>query len=245
MPLVSIIIPCYNEARRIPETLPRLAAFLETLPASGISHEVLLVVERCPDNTLAIAQKIAAAHPGWRAIDNQVHRGKGYAVRSGMLLAKGDFACYMDADLSTEPAAIAESIALLEKHPATSMIAGDRRDPASLVIRNPGKSRPTLSHVFNLAARTLFPRAIKTRDTQCGFKMFRTAAARDIFGRARLDGFAFDVEVFLLARRLGHKVLTMPVRWTDAPHSTVRALRHGSQMFRDLVRLRFSKTKPR
>lgn len=237
MPLVSIIIPCYNEARRIPDTLPRLAAYLSALP---MEHEVLLIVERCPDNTLAIAQEIAAAHPGWRAIDNQVHRGKGYAVRSGMLRAKGDFACYMDADLSTEPAAIAKSIALLEKHPAASMIAGDRRDPASLVTRNPGKSRPRLSHAFNLAARILFPCAIKTRDTQCGFKMFRAAAARDIFGRARLDGFAFDVEVFLLARRHGHGVLAMPVRWTDAPHSTVRALRHGAHMFGDLLRLRIS-----
>ncbi len=237
MPLVSIIIPCYNEARRIPATLPRLAAYLSALP---VEHEVLLIVERCLDNTLAIAREIAAAHPGWHAIDNQVHRGKGYAVRSGMLRAKGDFACYMDADLSTEPAAIAESIALLEKHPGVSMIAGDRRDIGSLITRNPGKSRPMLSHVFNLAARILFPRGIKTRDTQCGFKMFRAAAARAIFERARLDGFAFDVEVFLLARRLGLGVLTMPVRWTDAPHSTVRALRHGAQMFRDLIRLRLS-----
>ncbi|MDR1010897.1 MAG: glycosyltransferase family 2 protein, partial [Opitutaceae bacterium] len=117
VPRLSLIIPCYNEARRIPETLPRLAAYLDTLAARGITHEVLLVVERSPDDTLAIARQIAASHPDWRAIDNQVHRGKGCAVRSGMLRAQGDFACYMDADLSTAPAAIAEALALLEKNP--------------------------------------------------------------------------------------------------------------------------------
>lgn len=237
---LSIIIPCYNEARRVPETMPRLAAWLETLSARGITHEVLLVVERCADNTLAIAQGIAAAHPDWRAIDNKTHRGKGYAVRSGMSFAQGAFACYMDADLSTEPSAISQALAILEQNPDIAIIAGDRRHPDSTVTRNPGKSRPLLSHIFNLNARLLFPRSIKTGDTQCGFKMFRAAAARDIFARARIDGFAFDVEVFHLARRLGYKIQTIPVRWIDAPHSTVRAVRHGAQMFRDLLRLRFS-----
>jgi dolichyl-phosphate beta-glucosyltransferase len=238
VPRLSLIIPCYNEARRIPGTLPRLAAYLETLAARGIPHEVLLVVERSPDSTLAIARQFAASHPGWYAIDNQVHRGKGHAVRSGMLRAQGDFACYMDADLSTDPAAIAEALSCLENNPTVAIIAGDRRHPGSTVTRNPGKSRPFLSRIFNLNARLLFPRSIKTGDTQCGFKMFRAAAARDIFPGVRIDGFAFDVEVFVRARRLGHRVLAMPVCWTDAPHSTVRAIRHSAQMFRDLLRLR-------
>ena len=236
---LSLIIPCYNESRRIPKTLPLLAASLEPLTARGITHEVLLVVERSPDNTLAIAQQIAAPHPNWRAIDNQTHRGKGYAVRSGTSLAQGDFTCYMDADLSTDPAAITEALALLEQNPAIAIIAGDRRHPASVVTRNPGTSRPWLSHIFNLAARLLFPRSINTRDTQCGFKIFRADAAREIFARARIDGFAFDVEIFRLARRLGYKIQTMPVRWADSPHSTVRALRDGTHMFLDLLRLRF------
>jgi len=244
MPALSLIIPCHNESRRIPQTLPLLASSLKLFTARGITHEVILVVEKSPDNTLALAQQFAAAHPNWRAIDNQVHRGKGYAVRSGMThalaRAQSDYACYMDADLSTDPAAIPEALALLEQNPALAIVAGDRRHPASAVTRNPGASRPLLSRVFNLAARLLFPRTIKTRDTQCGFKMFRAPAAREIFSRARLDGFAFDVEIFHLARRLGFQIQTIPVRWADSPHTTVRALRDGAQMFRDLLRLRFS-----
>ena len=242
---LSLIIPCYNESRRIPKTLPLLAASLEPLTARGITHEVLLVVERSPDNTLAIAQQIAAPHPNWRAIDNQTHRGKGYAVRSGMALAQGEFTCYMDADLSTDPAAIAGALALLEQNPdpALAIVAGDRRHPASVVTRNPGATRPLFSRLFNHAARLLFPRAIAAiRDTQCGFKLFRAEAARKIFSRARLDGFAFDVEIFHLARRLGYQIQTIPVRWSDSPHSTVRALRDGARMFRDLLRLRFTAT---
>ena len=240
---LSIIIPCYNESRRIPQTLPRLADHLTTL-APALTCEVLLVIEKSPDATIALARSIAAARPDWRVIDTAAHRGKGAAVRAGMLLAQGDLVCFMDADLSSDPAAIADALALLETRPALSLIAGDRRHPASIVTRNPGKTRPLFSHVFNLAARALFPRSIPTRDTQCGFKLFRAAAAREIFTRARLDGFAFDVEIFLLARRLGLEIATIPVCWTDAPHTTVRTLRHGTHMFFDLLRLRLRRKIP-
>ncbi|AWI09908.1 dolichyl-phosphate beta-glucosyltransferase [Ereboglobus luteus] len=232
---LSIVIPAYNETRRLASAMQKLAAVLETF---SFSHEVLLVVEKSGDDSLALAQKIAAAHPNWRAIDNLVHRGKGYAVRSGMLRATGDFICFMDADLSSDPAAVNDALKVIETTSAT-VVAGNRRHPESVVTHNQGKSRPLLSKVFNLTARMLFPGGIKVRDTQCGFKMFRADAAREIFTRARIDGFAFDIEIFLLAHRLGYEVRTIPVHWTDSPYSTVRAFRHGLQMYRDLLRLRF------
>ena len=239
MPRISIIIPCYREAKRIPETLPRLAAYLDTISNRGITCEVLLIVERSPDNTLSIAREIADGRPGWHAIDNQVHKGKGYAVRTGMLRAHGDFACFMDADLSTDPTAVVNALSLLDNHPEFDIVAGDRRHPQSVITRNQGKSRITLSGIFNRSVRMLFPRSVKTRDTQCGFKFFRIAAAKELFSYARIDGFAFDVEIFTLAHHLAHPIQMMSVHWKDAPHSTVRALRHGIQMYRDLLRLRF------
>ena len=237
MPRLSIVVPVYTEARRLAPAMQKLAVVLETFP---FSHEVLLIVEKSGDASLAIAREVISAHPNWRAIDNQVHCGKGYAVRSGVAHAAPDaaFICFMDADLSSDPVAITDALALLENEPSVAIVAGDRRHPQSIVRRDQGKSRPFFSRLFNFTVRVFFP-FIKTRDTQCGFKLFRAGAARAIFEKARIDGFAFDVEIFKLAHRLGYEVRGIPVRWTDAPHSTVRALRHGAQMFRDLLRLRF------
>ncbi len=209
------------------------------LCAHGQPHEVLLIVEASPDDSLALARDIAARHAGWQAIDNGPQRGKGHAVRSGIRRARGDIVCYMDADLSTDPAAIPQMLALFDRHPATDVIIGDRRHPRSRVLAAQPRARVRLSRLFNLLVRGLFP-CIQTMDTQCGFKAFRSAAAARIFAAQRLDGFAFDVEVLVLAARLGCELRAMPVDWTDAPHSTVRAFRHGARMALDLLRLRFS-----
>jgi dolichyl-phosphate beta-glucosyltransferase len=216
--------------------MARLAASLAA--ATGLPPcEVLLIVEASPDGSLALARDIAARHTDWQAIDNGPQRGKGHAVRSGIRRARGDIVCYMDADLSTDPAAIPHMLALFAQHPATGVVIGDRRHPQSRVLAAQPRARVRLSRLFNLCVRTFFP-CIQTNDTQCGFKALRAPAAARIFATQRLDGFAFDVEVLLLARALGLEMRTMPVDWTDAPHSTVRALRHGSRMFLDLLRLR-------
>jgi dolichyl-phosphate beta-glucosyltransferase len=134
-------------------------------------------------------------------------------------------------------------LALFARHPATGIIIGDRRHPQSCVLAAQPRARVRLSRLFNLCARSLFP-CIKTADTQCGFKAFRAAVAARIFAAQRIDGFAFDVEVLVLAAHLGCELRTMPVDWTDAPHSTVRAFRHGARMLRDLLRLRLSPPLP-
>ncbi|MDR0901534.1 MAG: glycosyltransferase [Opitutaceae bacterium] len=232
--MLSIVIPVYNETPRLAASMARLSVALGTL---GEPHEVLLVVEASPDGSLALAREIAAQHPGWRAIDNGPQHGKGHAVRSGIRRALGGIVCYMDADLSTDPAAIPQMLALFARHPETALVIGDRRHPQSRVLAAQPRARVRLSLVFNRCVRLLFP-GIQTRDTQCGFKAFRASAAAGIFAAQRIDGFAFDVEVLVLASRLGCKLLAMPVDWSDAPHSTVRALRHGSRMALDLLRLR-------
>jgi dolichyl-phosphate beta-glucosyltransferase len=232
--MLSLVIPVYNETRRLAASMTRLSAALGAL---GHPHEVLLIVEASPDGSLALAREIAARRHGWQAVDNGPQRGKGHAVRSGIRRARGDIVCYMDADLSTDPAAIPQMLALFAQHPATGLVIGDRRHPQSRVLAAQPRSRVRLSRHFNRCVRLLFP-GIQTRDTQCGFKALRAPAAARIFAAQRLDGFAFDVEVLVLATRLGCELRAMPVDWTDAPHSTVRALRHGSRMFFDLLALR-------
>jgi dolichyl-phosphate beta-glucosyltransferase len=232
--VLSIVIPVYNETRRLAASMGRLSAALRALDHP---HEVLLIVEASPDGSLALARDIAARHARWQAIDNGPQRGKGHAVRSGVRRAQGDIVCYMDADLSTDPAAVPHMLALFARHPDTGIIIGDRRHPQSRVLAAQPRARVRLSRLFNLCVRSFFP-CIRTSDTQCGFKAFRAAAAARIFAAQRIDGFAFDVEVLVLAARLGCELRAMPVDWTDAPHSTVRAFRHGSRMFLDLLRLR-------
>jgi dolichyl-phosphate beta-glucosyltransferase len=238
--VLSIVIPVYNETRRLAASMARLSVALRALDHP---HEVLLIVEASPDGSLALARDLAARHPGWRAIDNGPQRGKGHAVRSGIRRARGAIVCYMDADLSTDPAAIPQMLALFARHPAAGVVIGDRRHPQSRVLAAQPRARVCLSRLFNLCVRALFP-CIQTSDTQCGFKAFRAGAAARIFATQRLDGFAFDVEVLLLAARLGCELRAMPVDWTDAPHSTVRALRHGARMAFDLLRLRFQPAPP-
>lgn len=228
---VSVVVPLYREARRIPGTLPRLA---DALAGLGRPHEVILVAEPSGDGTAEAARGLAREN--WRVLETPRHRGKGGAVRAGMAEATGDVVCYLDADMSTDPEALSRACERFGREPDLMVVCGDRRDPRSRLIRRQGGTRAALGRAFNVFARILFPR-LGLRDTQCGFKAFRREAARAIFERQRIDGFAFDVEVLLLARDLGLRIATLPVTWTDASFSTVRVARDGLAMLRDCAGL--------
>lgn len=237
-PSLSIVIPAYNEARRLPGTLEQLGAFCEAHPGEV---EVLVVVEKSSDATLELARKGAARFPCWKIIANEEHRGKGYAVRQGLLQAEGDILFFMDADLSVPLGEVIEFTRFFEEHPEVDVIFGSRKHPESRITRRQSHLREQMGEAFNAVVRRLA--GIGIRDTQCGFKAFRKAAARAIFSRQKLDGFAFDVEVWLLAQRLGLRVVERPVEWRDEPDSRVRIVRDSLRMLRDVVAIkrRFSR----
>lgn len=236
-PYVSIVIPAYNEAQRLPGTLEKLRSFAESAPW-GV--EIVVVVEQSTDGTLEIAREHAkqqAESPHLvQAIDGGPQRGKGHAVRTGMLAATGEYVFYMDADLSVPLIAVNQFVSRFEADSTVNVLIGNRQHEASRITRAQGWVRRTMGQLFNRILRALAMAPFA--DTQCGFKAFRQAAAVDIFSRQRIDGFAFDVEVLLLAQQSGFRVGDMPVEWINSPDSKVHIIRDSLRMLRDAIRVR-------
>ncbi len=236
-PRLSIVIPAFNEARRLPATMHEVARFAGEFQQP---IEVLIVVEQSTDGTLEIARQLAAemqggAH-GCEVIDSGVQRGKGHAVRTGMLRVRGEIAFYMDADLSVPLREVPEFLRHFAEHPETGVLVGNRQHARSQITRAQSWLRRSMGQTFN---RILSALALAdVRDTQCGFKAFRQRACREIFSRQTLDGFAFDVEVLLLARWLGIRVLDLPVEWINSPESRVHIVRDSVRMLWDVAAIR-------
>ena len=249
-PALSIVIPAYNEAGRLPRNLPLIAACCDALdlPArAGLppdlavgadTYEVLVMVERSTDGTLEKARAAADPFPRIEVIDNGPQRGKGHAVRSGMLRATGGIVLFMDADLSTPLDEVGKFLDHFAAHPDDEVLIGNRRHHGSHIGRAQGRVRSNLGRVFNALVKRagLLPGGVA--DTQCGFKAFRQAAAQEIFSRQKMDGFSFDVEVLALAAGLGLRVVDLPVAWYDEAATRVRLWRDGLTMLRDLQRVR-------
>ncbi len=236
---LSLVVPAFREAARLPPNLPQIAQYCDRALAlpPGEGYEVLVVVERSDDGTLERAREAAAPFPRMEVVDNGPQRGKGHAVRSGMLLARGDIRIFMDADLSTPLAEIGRFLAYFAAHPEVDVVIGNRRHPDSQIGRAQGPVRRYLGGLFSRLVRgSILPGA--WTDTQCGFKAFRARAATAIFARQRLDGFSFDVEVLALAAALGLVTHDLPVEWHDDDATRVRLWRDGWGMLRDLWRVR-------
>jgi dolichyl-phosphate beta-glucosyltransferase len=231
---VSIVIPAYNEAARLPRSLGVLEEYLRGW--EGRPHEVLVMVEESTDGTLELAKETVREQVNFHVIDNGPQRGKGHAVRSGMLRAGGDILFYMDADLSVPVEEMEGFLAYFAGHPEIGVLLGSRQHPGSRIERRQGWLRQTMGKTFNRILRMLA--VLPYRDTQCGFKAFRKEAAREIFSRQRIDGFAFDVEVLLLAREMGYGVAELPVRWLNSPESKVHIVGDSLKMLRDAVMVR-------
>ena len=231
-PDVSIVIPAYAEERRIGSAITALRSLALELPRLG---EVLLVVEPSGDRTAEVARESAQGHSLFKVIENKVHRGKGFAVRTGMLQAEGSLIFFMDADLSVPLGYVAPFLAHLDEHPASAVVIGNRRHPQSIVTKRQHFLREQSGRIFNHAVRKLGLSA--SNDTQCGFKVFRRDAARKIFQCAKIDGFAFDTEVLLLAERLGYRVDELPVEWVNDEETKFRPIRDGWRSFSDLWRV--------
>lgn len=231
MPFLSVVIPAFNEEARIGRSLERVCAFLARQPWES---EVLVVDNASTDGTRAVVEAFAQTSPAVVLLC-EARRGKGAAVRTGMLAARGEYALFSDADLSTP---IEEAGQLLEALPEGYDVAIASRALAAsrLPVRQPWR-RELMGRLFNQVVRALAVPAIA--DTQCGFKLFRREVARELFGRQTIAGWAFDVEILFLARRLGYRVAELPVTWANSPQSKVNMARDLWGVLRDMLGIRW------
>jgi dolichyl-phosphate beta-glucosyltransferase len=232
-PLLSLVIPAYNEADRLPATLQRLH---EHRRSWNFASEIIIVVEPSEDGTLGLAENAAKSNSRVVVLTHHERRGKGFAVRNGMLCAKGDFIFFTDADLSTPLEDLDAGLGRFRKDRSIDLIVGNRQHPETRILLHQNHSREWMGKIFNRIAQKMT--GLNIRDTQCGFKGFRHRAAKEIFGRQRIDGFSFDVEVLLLAQAMGFSTVEVPVHWTNSPTSRVRVLHDSVGMLADLFRIR-------
>jgi dolichyl-phosphate beta-glucosyltransferase len=229
---VSLVIPAYNEEDCIRSTLERLVAHLER---GGRTWEIVVALDGSRDGTEAIVREMAGREGRIRLLVGARRRGKGGAVRQGMLAARGRYRIFTDADLSTPPSQVDAAVALLARE--ADVVVGIRRDRRPLPDVVQPASRRLLGRLFNLLVRALGLASV--RDTQCGFKGFREEAAVALFSRQRVDGFAFDVELLLLARRLRLRTELLPIPWRHHPSTTIRALPDGLRMIADVLAIKW------
>ncbi|HZQ85093.1 MAG TPA: glycosyltransferase [Acidimicrobiales bacterium] len=221
---LSVVLPAYREAPRIATTVERVRAAVGALDA-----EVIVVDDGSQDAT---AERAAAA--GARVVAHATNQGKGAAVRTGALAARGRVVAFTDADLSYPPEQLIELLARVED--GWDVVVGSRAHDATETVVAAGAVRTLSTHAFNLLTRLAL--GSRHRDTQCGLKAFNADAARALFGLARIDGFAFDVELLHIAAMHRLSVLEVPVRVSNSATSTVRLGRDSYRMVRDVLRVR-------
>ena len=231
LPAVSVVVPAYREEARLPATLERLP---RELAAAGVrSFEVVVVDDGSPDRTSDVVRAAAARDPRVRLVRNETNRGKGRAVRTGVLASRGELLLVMDADLSTPVADAARLLAMARR--GFAVVIGSRRvRGARILVRQP-LHREAMGFAFAALRRLLVLPTLC--DTQCGCKAFEARAARALFTASAEDGFVYDVEVLGLAHERRMRVAEVPVRWADDPRTQVRALPASLSMLAGLMRL--------
>jgi dolichyl-phosphate beta-glucosyltransferase len=230
-PALSLILPAYNEQARLPFTLGEINAYL---CAERLECEVIVVDNGSHDATSAVVQQAMQRFPMLRLLRTD-RRGKGLAVRTGMLAARGDIAIFADADLSWSVEELSRFSGLVNDR--TPIVIGSREGSGARRIGEP-VYRHLMGRVFNRVVQALAVPGIE--DSQCGFKAFRRDVAQAIFSNQRIDGFGFDVEVLYIARKLGFGIEVVPLRWEHKENSRVAPVRDTLRMLSDVVRVRFN-----
>ncbi len=231
-PDLSIVIPAYNEERRLPETLRRIRAYVEARTASA---EVIVVDDGSSDRTAAFVEEHRPSFLGLRLVSNGRNRGKGYSVRHGMLEARGRVVLFTDADLS---APIEEADKLLAALATHDVAIGSRGLDRSLIEVHQSALREFAGMAYNLVVRLLT--GLPFKDTQCGFKAFLRERSRIIFEQQRIERFGFDPEILFLARRHRLRTAEVPVRWAHDSATKVHMLRDSLRMFFELLAIRWN-----
>lgn len=234
---ISIVIPAYNEEMRLPSTIRSIKSFFIKLK---LDIEVIIVVEKSRDKSLEVAKqyiddKSIKTHAHFQLIDNKIHRGKGYAVKSGMKYATGEYIFFCDADLAVPLTEVLKFVTEFQKNPNVDILIANRRHNQSSTKQT--FLRQKFGQFFNFLTQKLT--GLQIQDTQCGFKAFRHKAAKMIFPLLKCDHFAFDVEILLLAKYFGYNHHSLPVVcWNHSKGSTVNPWIDPLKMLKDVIMMK-------
>jgi len=226
---LSVVIPAYNEEKRLPKTLFEIDKYLKT---QDYDYEIIVVNDGSKDKTAEVVRKLKPAIANLRLIDNKENHGKGYVVRQGLLKSKGEIRLFTDADNSTSIDQVEKFFPYFKQ--GFDIVIGSR-DVKGAVIANPQPFfRRFVGNVFNLAVQIIVG-LWGMWDTQCGFKALSAKAAEDILPRCRIDRWAFDPEILKIGKKLGYKIKEVPIVWVNDPDSKVKfkgMVRMGIDLFK-------------
>jgi dolichyl-phosphate beta-glucosyltransferase len=236
---LSIVVPAYNEALRITDRAGLLNEAVAAGDIDPLATELIVVDDGSTDETARLAERLLAPfYPRLRILQMSKNSGKGAAIRVGAGAAAAPFVAFMDADMSVDPAQVPLLVAAMEG----AHVAIGSRSMADSTVQSHSRHRVIMGRTFNMLANAVTNVGLK--DTQCGFKAFRTPVARLLFHLMVVDRFAFDVEVLALARQLGMEICEVPVEWEESDSSTVRPVSDSMSMAIDVLRIRWRKKRP-
>jgi len=229
---LSIVIPAYEEGDKVVRDIEAASRFMRH---HGISGEILLVDDGSRDSTAQAARRAAETMNGAvRVIRNEVHRGKGHAVRCGITVSKGEYVLFADSGLCVPYEQALAGLELLRRQ-SCDLAHGSRKLPGSLIHR----PQPRIRRIISRIMRQLFIHLLRIpadlTDTQCGFKLYRGLAARQLYSRAHLNGFLFDIEIILLARQLGYRIREFPIEWTADLDSRLTLFKGALSVMREFL----------
>jgi len=227
---LSVIVPSYNEAERLPKTLQEISSYLRK---QSYDYEILVVNGGSTDTTAQAVENMISQIPGLKILTTE-NRGKGFAVMKGMLATQGDFRVFTDADNSTSIDQVEKMWPEFEK--GNTVVIGSRDIPGAVLVSVQPRWRRMLGDIFNLIVQ-IISGMWGIWDTQCGFKGFTKIAAEAIFSRISIEKWAFDVEVLVLAKKMGFQIKEIPVTWVNDPRSKVN-LKGMIQMLFEVLQIR-------
>lgn len=230
---LSLVIPAFNEDRRIGQSLDRILSFFR---GQSYTFEIIVVDDGSTDRTIEVVRGFAVSEPAIRVEPQPRNCGKGEAIRKGMLLAGGKYLFFSDADLSVPIEAVPDFLSRLEA--GYEVAVGSRRIEGAVIEVHQPMHRELMGKVFTRVSNLILGLGLK--DFTCGFKAFRRDAARDLFSRQRLGGWSFDSEILYLAKRKGYRVAEVPVVWRNDEATKVRLGRDVVRSFVDLWSIRIN-----
>lgn len=233
-PHLSVVIPCYKEAERLPKTFPIFSNFVKKAP---YEVEIIFVNDGSPDKTEQVAKELIDKEnlENIRLLHYEKNHGKGYAVKRGFFAARGKYILFADADNSTPIEQVDKLLPFIKEN---EVVIGSRYIKEGSLKKKQPLSRIIGSRLLNLAIKIMTN--LSLADTQCGFKLFEAEAGKKIFSKMTIERFSFDVEILAIAKKMGYKIKETAVDWYDNPNSRVNPIKDGFKFLKALIIIRWN-----